>query len=287
MAKAFLLSPKVSDTLILSASSSVSNAVVGNLLTSSPNSPWISQNSSPYITGHYNNFSKIADTIFFGYTNSQGLRSGEVMITPDKFRLRFANTFEDLILDPIFDSETENPDGVNMWAQDDLQAYLYPHRVWTFPEIEYKHVRVDFLWSNPLDSVRISRFIIGKRLEPLQSVQSKWSISGNEDVLEIQDYCGEEDARVIGSKRSKNVVWANLSEAEREEIYTCLLERGSSKDLLLAIEPMEGLYSMSRLHLGRIKHAHSFEQTMMSDIQDQHRFSVSLTISELAPIEMR
>jgi hypothetical protein len=180
-----------------------------------------------------------------------------------------------------------------MWpVGDDLSEYGKIHRVFTFAQQSAQWYRVDYDFSdNPDGYVQASRLIIGKRIEPLTSVQSKWSMGGQEEIAETVDMGGEESARDMGVKRTFTATWHNLLESEREELYVMKLERGSSKDAVLAIEPSEGKYSMSRIYIGRIKDYFSFDQTMEAldpagGPAVQH-FTSSFKIQEMAPIEMR
>lgn len=280
MARAFILSPRLSDNSVISSSSSVSNMTANNLLKARPKLFWRSSGATAYVEGNLGD-ARSLDTLVMGCTNS---RAGA---TADTFRLRLATTQANLTASPGFDSATLNPGGVRMWPTgSDLSPYLLPHRVWTFAEQTYQWFRIDFDFStNIFGYVQIARIIIGKRIEPTVSVQSGWEIGGNEDVIESISMGNEETSRIVGVKRSHTVVWHNLSESERESIYTLLLERGSAKDLVVAIEDSEGLYPMSRAFIGRVKRAFSFKQTMLAG-SNIHYYTVSITVEELAPIEM-
>jgi hypothetical protein len=180
-----------------------------------------------------------------------------------------------------------------MWPPgSDLSDYAKIHRVFTFVEQTAQWYRVDYDFAGNSDGyVQGGRLIIGNRIEPLTSVESQWSMGGQEEVAETVDMGGEESSRAMGVKRSFSCTWHNLRESEREQLYVMKLERGSSKDVVLAVEPPEGEYSMSRIHIGKIKDYFSFEQTMEALEPDNgpptQRFTVSFKIQEAAPIEMR
>lgn len=280
MARAFILSPKMSDAGSILASSSVSNMTINNVLKARPKIFWRSGGVTAHVEGNFGSEVSI-DTLFLGYIKAQ---------EGDTFRLRLADTQSNLLIDPLFDSETSNPSGVSIWPLNaDLSSYLLPHRVWTLPSAQLcAYYRIDFDFTdNTYAYVQIARISLGKRVEPVVSVQTGWEIGGNEEVVESISMGNEETARSMGVKRSHTVTWHDLTESERESIYALLLERGSAKDLILAIEPMEGAYSMSRTYIGRIKRAFSFKQTALVDGSEtgQH-FTVTLTVEELAPTEM-
>jgi hypothetical protein len=278
MARAFILSPKYSDMSAISGSSSVSNASVIGLLRARPKLYWRSTEPTPYVEGNFGT-PRVLDTLIQGFFNA---REG------DTFRLRLASSQANLTAAPIIDFGPQP-----MWPSgSDLSEYAKIHRVFTFEQQTAQWYRIDYDFSgNPDGFVQGSRVVIGKRIEPLTSVEAKWSMGGQEDVAETVDMGGEESPRVMGVKRSFTCTWHNLRESEREQLYVMKLERGSAKDVVLAVEPSEGPYSMARIHIGRIKDYFSFEQTMEALDPDngppvQH-FTVSFKVQEAAPIEMR
>lgn len=278
MARAFILSPKHSDLSAITASSSITNALPVNLLRARPRLYWRSTNSTPTIEVNLG-VPRVIDTFVQGFINAR---------SADTFRLRLSLTQDGLTTAPVADFGN-----LPLWPTgSDLSEYAKIHRVFTFPQVTAQWYRVDYDFStNPDGYVQASRSIIGKRVEPLTSIESKWSMGGQEEIAETVDMGGEESSRVMGVKRSFTCTWHNLVESEREAIYAMLLERGSSKDVVLAIEPSEGEYSMSRVYIGRIKNAFSFPQTMealdpLGGLAVQH-FTVTLTVHEMAPVEMR
>jgi len=277
MARAFILSPRLSDRGSITASTAVSGAVAGNLLLPRPRSFWRSTNASPFVEENLG-AQRVLDTLVIGFTN--GKTSGA---TTDTFRLRVdAASQAGVTASPDYDSGDQP-----IWpVGSDLSAFLTVHRVFTFPQVTAQYLRVDF--NFPASSggyVQAARLMVGKRIEPATSAEAGWSIGGSEDVVETVDMGGEESPRSMGVKRSQTVTWNNLLESERDLIYAALLERGSSRDLTLAIEGSEGVYSMSRVHIGRVKQAFSFAHKMKAGDKIQ-RYSLSVTVNEMAPVEM-
>lgn len=273
MARAFILSPKLSDASAISASTSIANASAVNVLRARPKLYWRSSTNSGYLDGNFGS-AKTVDTLVLGYVNAKTLF--------DVVQLRLASSQANLISAPGYDS------GVfNVWPLgSNLADYSKVHRVFTFPQQTYQWYRVDFNFALSAELyIQASRVILGKRIEPLTSVDVGWSMGGDEPIAETIDMGGEESSRIMGTKRTATVTWHNLLESEREQLYTTLLERGSAKDLVLAIEGSEGIYAMSRIFIGRVKQAFSFPQVMLASDGVQ-RFTVTLTVSELAPIEM-
>lgn len=273
MARAFILSPKTSDASAITASTTVSNTAAVNVLRARPRLYWRSTNTNPYLEGNFGS-AKAVNTLVQGVVNG---KSG------DTFRLILASSQANLTAAPLFDTNH-----IPVWpVGSDLSNYAKVHRVLTFDLKSSAWYRVEYNFAGNSDGfVQLSRLILGSRIEPATSIESGWSIGGEESIAETVDMGGEESPRGMGgSKRNHTVTWSNLLESERESLYTLLLERGSSKDIVLGIEGCEGQYAMSRLYIGRVKHAFSFPQVMMASDGVQ-RFTVSLTVSELAPIEM-
>lgn len=285
MARAFILSPYNSD-LSITGSSAIANAGASNLLLARPKLYWRSTDATPYLQGTLRGDD--VDTFVLGFTNGRTHVTSAVSYPADTVRVRLADVAGNLLSDPSYDSGDFNvyPTGAN-WMK-----YARVHRVKTFPVVSGTDAlayRIDFSYSNPDGYVQAARIMLGKRIEPEVSIKSGWSIGGSEEIAESIDMGGEESPRQMGTKRQFTCTWHNLTEAERESIYEILLERGSAKDMCLAIEESESKYSMSRVYIGRIKDAWSFQQTLSaggSEDTDQ-RFTVSVTVREMAPIEMR
>lgn len=283
MARAFILSPYNSD-LSVTASSAIANAGASNLLLARPKLYWRSTNATPYVQGLLRGDD--VDTFVLGFTNGRTHVASGSVYPADTLRVRLADVEANLLSSPLYDSGDFDvyPPGAN-WMK-----YARVHRVKTLDTVEGALVyRVDFSFSNPDGYVEAARIMLGKRIEPLVSVKTGWSMGGSEEIAESVDMGGEESPREMGTKRQQSATWHNLIEAEREEMYEMCLERGSSKDICLAIEPSEGKYAMSRVYIGRIKDAWSFQQTMSTggDENTDQRFTVSVTVKEMAPIEMR
>lgn len=273
MARAFLLSPKISDAGAITASTSVANTAAVNVLRARPTLYWRSTNTSPYLEENLG-ASYTVDTFIQGFVNAR---------VSDLFRLRLAATQANL----TNGSHTYDSGSTNLWPTgSDLSAYAKIHRVLTFAPVLATWLRVDYTILNADGYAQVGRTVLGKRIEPLTSVKSGWTIGGVEEIAETTDMGGEESPRPMGTKRSVTVTWHNLTESERKSIYEMLLERGSAKDIVLSIEGSEGEHAMSRVYIGRVKHAHSFQQTMIG-ADGVHLFTVTLTVNELAPIEMR
>lgn len=273
MARAFILSPKLSDAGVITASTSISNAPAVNLLRARPKLFWRSTGNMASVEGTFGS-TKLVDTLVMGYIN--GVTGVEI------FLLRLASSQANLVTAPSFEASVQSVRPVGS----DVSAYAKIHRVLTFAEHSCSWYRVDFNYNLSVHPyVQASRIIVGKRIEPLTSVGESWSMGGEEPVAETVDMGGEESSRIMGTKRTFTATWNNLTESEREKMYTTLLERGSAKDLVLAIEESEGIYGVSRVYIGRVKHAFSFPQVMLASDGVQ-RFTVQITISELAPIEM-
>lgn len=284
MARAFILSPKNSDAGSISASNSIANAGASNLLLARPKAFWRSSTTTPYIEGTLSSIADV-DTAVLGFTNGRTQQDPGAVYPPDTMRLVLAASVPELTSNPIY-----NSGDFNIWPSNaDFSAYAKVHRVFTFPvQSSVFAYRAYFSYSNLDGYVQASRFILGKRIEPIVSVAPGWSIGGTEDVVETVDMGGEESPREVGVRRSQTVTWKDLTEAERESLYTTLLERGSAKDIVLAIESSEGRYAMSRVHIGRVKQAFSFPQTVgiVNEPEIEHHYTVSLTVTEMAPIEM-
>lgn len=278
MARAFILSSKLSDVSAISASSAVTNAVATNVLLARPRLYWRSTTSTPSLEGDFG-LTRTVDTLVVGFANAK---------LGDTLRLRLATSQANLTASPGYDSTP-----FAFWPTGgDLSAYSKVHRVFTFTDKSFRWWRVDFGFGSNSDGyAQAGRVMLGKRIEPAVSVGPQWSLGASEGVAETTDLGGEESPRIMGSRRSMTVTWHDLTEAERESLYALILERGSAKDITLAIEPSEGAYSMSRVVIGRIKQVVSFQQTMLVPAGDgesppvQH-FTVSITVSEMAPIEM-
>jgi hypothetical protein len=281
--RAFILSPYNSD-LSITGSSAIANAGASNLLLARPKLYWRSTNATPYLQGILRGDD--VDTFVLGFTNGRTHIASGVASPADTIRVRLADVEANLLSGPLYDSADFDiyPTGAN-WMK-----YAKIHRVKTFPIVTGPLVyRIDFSFSNPDGYVQAARIMLGKRIEPEVSVKTGWSMGGSEEVVETTDMGGEESPREVGTKRQMTATWHNLTEAEREQIYELVLERGSAKDICLAIEPSEGKYAMSRVYIGRIKDAWSFQQTLSAggpEDTDQ-RFTVSVTVKEMAPGEMR
>jgi len=276
--RAYLVTSRLSDSGVITASSSVSGAVPSNLQLPRPRLYWRSTNTTPYLEIDLL-ATRTYDTVFFGY----------VVGGIGAFRVRDAPTQSALTSSPDYDSNVLNPSAVPLWPSgSDLSGYRQFHRTFATPVTRSNRwVRIDFNVVNPDGYVQLSRLGIGKRIEPATSVKAGWSIPSNEPVAETVDMGGEECARVMGSKRSITCTWHNLTHAEQDSLLTLLTERGSARDLLLAIDPSEGQYPMSHLCLGRVKQVVSFPQTMKVERDENgEHFTVSITVSEMAPIEM-
>lgn len=281
MARAFILSPYNSD-LSVTASSAIANAGASNLLLARPKLYWRSTDATPYLQGTLRGDD--VDTFVLGFTNGRT----HPTYTADTVRVRLADVAGNLLSDPSYDSGDFNiyPTGAD-WIK-----YARVHRVKTLPIVSGADAlvyRIDFSYSNPDGYVQAARMMLGKRIEPEISVKTGWSMGGSEEVVETVDMGGEESPREVGTKRQKTATWHNLSEPERELLYETFLERGSAKDVCLAIEPSEGKYAMSRVYIGRIKDAWSFQQTLSAggDEDADQKFTVSVTVKEMAPFEMR
>lgn len=284
--RAYLVTPRLSDSGVITASSSVSNASPSNLQLPRPRLFWRSTTTTPYLeidlgASLGGDQSKAFDTLFHAYVNGQA---------HDTFRLRTATSQSDLTIIPEYDSNDTYPSGVPLWPTgSDLSAYRQIHRTFDLGSTQLERwLRIDYNFSsNTYGYVQAGRIGIGKRIEPAVSVKSGWSVGVDEPVTETVDMGGEESPRVMGAKRSLTCTWHDLTHAEQDHLLATLTERGSARDLLLAIDPSEGLYPMSHLCIGRVKQVVSFPQTMKVERREEGgHFTVSITVSELAPIEM-
>jgi hypothetical protein len=280
-ARAYIVTSRLSDSGVITASSSVSNAVPANLQLSRPRLIWRSTTTTPYLEIDLLS-TQTFDTLFLGYVRARS--------ASDTFRIRDASSQSGLVSAPDYDSATLNPSGIPLWpAGSDLSKYGQIHRAFALPATRSNRwVRVDFNFaSNPLGYVQLSRIGVGKRIEPVVSVKSGWAPGGSEPIAETVDMGGEESARVMGTKRTLTATWHDLTHAEMDLLLATLTERGSARDLLLAIDPSEGAYPMSHLCLGRVKQSYSVTQTMKVErADDGEHFTVTIVVSELAPIEM-
>lgn len=272
---AYILSPKLSDNATLTASDSIGNADATNLQQPRPRLKWRSVSSSPWLQYDFGTAVRI-DTVVLGYINAT---------STDTFRVRMAST-QAKLTDGTAERDTT---AVPVWAPgSNLAPYAQIHRrlKMTAPApVALRWARIDFNFSsNPAGYVDMGRAMLGARIEPARSVKSGWQAGFEEAVAETVDLSGEESPRPTGTKRTLDATWHDLVEVDADALYSMLLERGSSQDVALCLDPDASKYPMQRTVVGRLKQAMTFPQTLKSGTV-QH-FSVACRVSELAPILM-
>lgn len=283
--RAYIVTPKYSDTALLSANQQVSGAPATNLAIARPRAFWRSINDNPTLTIAFPGAAaKSVDTLILGFINPA---------TPyDMFRMRFASSQANLSAAPAYDTSF-----VSAWPYDPAvleSPYALMHRAFSFPEIAQLWVSIEFSFSTVNQGVdpyvQMGRLILGKRIEPATSVVGGWAAGFDEPVAETVDLGGEESPRPMGAKRSLEARWQNLDRYEHDALMAALIERGSSKDLALVIDEEQTINAMPNIAVGRVKRPTSIPHTMAVGTDGPKadaRFSLSLTVSEMAPTEMR
>lgn len=279
--KAFILSPRVSDRARLTASEAVGGMSVGNVQIARPKRKWRSTSSTPYIVGYFHpdDFPTIptVDTMVLGFANWGPTDTGT---------FRMATSEANLVASPGFtydiDASLADIDGF----------YRLSHRPFVFTaQSTYRWFRLDFSFAATY--VQMGRFMLGERVEPACDVKSGWTTSFEEEVAQTVDLGGEESPRHMGVRRSMEVQWQFLTEAEMNNtsgdpcLYTTLLERGSSRDVALVVGATDTPNIMPRMVVGRVKRQFSFPHTFeVGGPVTTPLFGLSVTVAEMAPTEM-
>lgn len=266
-----IISPKQSDAIHeMVASNAVGGASVANLRNQRTKSVWQSTTTTPFITidaGGVVNW----NALVFGYFNGDD---------ESIFRLRVATSEADLTAAPNFDSGW-----IDYWPTgSDLSNYVRPHRLYTFGTSGARWWRVDFDWSaNPDGYVRGARLILGTKLTPVDSAAPGWDFGHAEDVVETEDMDGGESTRPRGSRRKLTFGWhpGGLTKAEGAAIHELLLERGSSRDVVVCVDTSEVINPMDVLYIGRVK-----EPVSILHVPVAYR-QTSFSVTELGITEMR
>jgi hypothetical protein len=284
MGLAYVVSPKLSDAAIITASDAVGGAGANNLQISRPRLKWRSTSSTPYLTLDFGT-PTLLDTLVHGFVNG---------MSGDTFTLRMASTQAKLTngTAEFNAAATSNP----LWpAGSNLAAYKQIHRGYRLPGsgVTLRWARIDYNFaSNSKGYVDMGRIVLGKRVEPAISVKAGWASGGMEPVAETVDLSGEESPRQMGTKRDKTATWHDLTEAEKEALEELLLERGSAKDFALVIDP-DSIYPMGHTIIGRCKQKFTFPNTINAGSDPNSsggrgglHFTLVLTVSEMAPLIM-
>lgn len=295
MGKAYILSPKVSDSLALVASDAASGSSVGNLQTVLPGQFWLSSTTSPYITCQNTGAAPfLPDTLILGYV---------VAGAGDICQLRIAETEAGVTSAPSTDETFylwpdygHGPDGGG------IEDYVTFHRQITFPADLATWTRLDFAISSGASSVQIGRLLYGKRIEPECSVR-EWTPSFDEVIAETLDLGGEKSPRYMGVRRGLEVVWHNLRIDEMSKLYRMLMSRGSSRDLALVVDADQDIFTMEQMVIGRVERVNVFKMAVKAggtravttqvgddlfeavEVPDQ-RFTLTVQVTELATTDM-
>jgi hypothetical protein len=271
-----LINPRASDDAVMAASNAVGSAGVANLQDQRPKLVWQSTTTTPFITINAG-AAVLWNALFLGYFNGQAA---------DTLRLRGATSEANLTAAPSYDSNTLLPGGITAWpVGSNLANYRYPHRLFLFtPGGSLQWWRVDFAWGSNTDGfVRGGRLALGLAVTPETGAAPGWEASHSEPIIETEDMDGGQTTRPRGARRSMPFSWmdAALTKAEAAQIQELLLERGSSRDLVVCLDTTELLYPMPVLYVGRVKQRVSIKQMFIS-----YR-STGFEVEELAVTEMR
>lgn len=260
----YILSPKISDRAILTGSATASGGGIANLQNhASPRTVFTS--GSCFIEGDLG-ASYTLDTLAIGFINS--------ISSLDTFQLRLKNTYP-VTSDPVLDLiDTIWPSG------SDQSSFAQVHRQEEFTSQTVRYFRVDF---NCSQNVHLRRLFIGSRIEPSQGVAA-WSPDLKESFHTIESLGGSVSKRQQGGpRRTVRLEWPALEKTTAlGPIYDVLLERGATKDYMVALThgDSETLKPMAYVYIG----SGSFK---INHLRGLGLFSAEINLEELAPLAMR
>jgi hypothetical protein len=283
MGLAYIVSPKLSDAAIITASDAVGNAGATNLQISRPRLKYRSATATPNLVLDFGAPATV-DTLVHGFING---------MSSDTFTLRMAST-QAKLTDGTAEFNAANVPQPVWPVGSNLAAYDQIHRGYKLPAAQtLRWARIDYGFSGNSDGfVDMGRLILGKRIEPAVSVKAGWIPGGMEPIAETVDLSGEESPRQMGVKRDLQVVWHDLIQSEQNAIYEMMLERGTAKDFALVVDP-DSVYPMPQTVVGRCKQKFTFPQTVNAGSDPNSsggrgglHFTYVLIVSEMAPLLM-
>ena len=273
MGRSYLLSPRLIEQSVLTASGSVGSSVVANLQTTDPRDVWRSPNATPHVIINTSavTMDRTVDTLALGYFLPNGIAMDAGLIT---VRIRGAASEAALTSGPAYDATV----GISL-------ANVYPYR-----RVHWAHklpaARTDVYWRLDFTVtggvlVEAGRLLMGKRVQPGRPVRGQWSGGGSEPLAATRSMFGSQKRRPMGGvTRSTSAVFHDLSLAELALITELLEQRGTARDFLLVKDEDETAYPLLVTHLGGLTGQLQYSNTFSK------RFSYAISMEEFAPLEM-
>lgn len=263
---AYLLPPKWSDAAVLTSSATLANSPIGNVQNPQPRIRTIFTSGACFIEGDFG-VARTINSYFLGFITS--------LSSADTRRFRCKNSYP-VTSSPLIDiSSTIWPTGSN------LSAYKDKHCQVEFAQQTARYFRIDLSCSV---APEISRLVVGKRIEPVNSVMA-WTADASEPVIGTIDYGNQETRRSVGSRRMVHLEWppalSKLESLGSASIYELLLERGVAKDYVVALNhgDDEIISPMAYIYVGCGLLKVPFNTL-------NHLFSATLDLTEMAPLRM-
>lgn len=264
---AYLLSPRVTDAGTISGSATISDGDITNLQNPRPRSRAVFTLPFGFVEWDLGALYPI-NTFCVGYINS--------VSSTDVIAWHAAATY------PATSSPLIMSGLLNIWNPgSDLSAYAETHRQYEHPTTHnVRYIRLDFQCSQ---FVQMSRAFAGVRIQPEHTV-SAIEFEASEPIASVLDLGGEETRRPMGgSRRGVKMEWPALTKVEAlGKVYELMMERGSARDYLAAIEPggVETINPIAYLYLG-------YGALKVRYNTFSHIWSANLDMVEAAPLRMR